>query len=65
MQDSGDVNSSRRVRTVELEGRIKEEGLRCPAERPRLLSENLGGLSLSLSIAPRYAVSALKIHTPQ
>lgn len=63
MQDGGDVDSSRRVSTVELEGRPKEEGFRCPAERPRLLLENLGGLSLSLSITPQYAVSALKIYT--
>lgn len=63
MQDGRDMNSSRRTRKVVLEGQPKDEGLRCPAERPRFLLENLGGLSLSLSIAPQYAVSALKIHT--
>lgn len=63
MQDGRNMNSYRRARTVVLEGQPKDEGLRCPAERPRFLSENLGGLSLLLSIAPQYAVSALKIHS--
>lgn len=48
-QDCGNVDSSRTVRTMELEVQPNHKQLRCPGERLRFLLENPGHLSLSLS----------------